>query len=63
MNEECKHNWVEEYYGTRCTNCDVFYPFGCAPWDWPDDDYVPDEDYDPWSDELAYIEQCGEQWP
>ena len=33
MTEECNHNWTEEYYGTRCTICNLFYPHGCAPWD------------------------------
>jgi len=28
----CKHEWKEEYYGTRCRKCDAFYPFGCEPW-------------------------------
>lgn len=32
---EC--DWVEEYYGHRCGNCDMFYPHGCAPWDDTDD--------------------------
>jgi hypothetical protein len=27
------HAWDDEYYGTRCTKCGLFYPFGCAPWD------------------------------
>ena len=31
--EECQHDFQEEYYGTRCTKCDLFYPDGCAPWD------------------------------
>ena len=31
--EPMKHDWKEEYYGHRCTNCDAFYAFGCAPWD------------------------------
>lgn len=29
----CAHEWREEYYGTRCVQCDTFYPFGGAPWD------------------------------
>jgi hypothetical protein len=42
MPEECKHEWKEEYYGTRCVKCDAFYPSGCAPWD--EGDY--DDDFD-----------------
>lgn len=33
----CDHVWVEEYYGTGCTQCGAFYPHGCAPWDIDDD--------------------------
>lgn len=31
--ENDKHDFVEEYYGQRCSKCDLFYPHGCAPWD------------------------------
>lgn len=43
----CDHNWVEEYYGYLCPDCGLFYPYGCAPWDWPDewDGY---DDWDTW---------------
>ena len=27
------HTWVEEYYGHRCADCDLFFAEGCAPWD------------------------------
>lgn len=27
------HKFEEEYYGWRCAKCDLFYPYGCAPWD------------------------------
>ena len=27
------HKWVEEYYGTRCEKCKMFFPWGMAPWD------------------------------
>lgn len=49
----CKHRWIEVYYGTLCGICDVFYAHGCAPWDdyedygedeYPDDDYEGDGD-------------------
>ncbi|MCP9495910.1 MAG: hypothetical protein MSG64_15785 [Pyrinomonadaceae bacterium MAG19_C2-C3] len=29
------HEWKDEYYGTRCQKCDLFFPDGCAPWDEP----------------------------
>jgi len=51
MSPECQHDWKEEYYGTRCMKCDLFYPYGCAPWD----------DEDPWSSENDYVAACGEQ--
>lgn len=25
--------WVEEYYGWRCSKCGLFYDFGQAPWE------------------------------
>jgi hypothetical protein len=28
-----KHQWVQEYYGVRCSVCGLFYPDGCAPWE------------------------------
>ena len=40
MSEICKHEWVDEYYGTKCKLCETFYPYGCAPWD----DGEPDQD-------------------
>jgi len=37
MAAECQtdneHNWTEEYYGYRCSRCNLFYAYGCAPWD------------------------------
>lgn len=27
------HTFVEVYYGHRCSKCDLFYAFRCAPWD------------------------------
>jgi len=30
---DCQHEWVDEYYGTKCTKCETSYPHGCAPWD------------------------------
>lgn len=36
-------NFLEEYYGHRCSRCGVFYPHGGAPWDFnPDDDFEDD---------------------
>jgi hypothetical protein len=31
------HTFKEVYYGHQCTKCDLFFPFGLAPWD----DYEP----------------------
>lgn len=30
---ECNHKWEEEYYGTRCQRCHLFFAHGHAPWD------------------------------
>ena len=35
---ECKHDWKEEYYGWHCVHCRLFYAFGCAPWEFAEDD-------------------------
>lgn len=35
---ECKHEWREEYYGWLCVRCRLFYAFGCAPWEFCEDD-------------------------
>lgn len=35
---DSKHQWKEEYYGWRCVNCQLFYAFGCAPWEFAEDD-------------------------
>lgn len=33
------HEWKDDYYGTRCARCDLFYPSGSAPWE-----YDPEEE-------------------
>lgn len=38
---ECQHEWREEYYGWRCQKCKLFFAFGCAPWE-----FAEDEDFD-----------------
>jgi hypothetical protein len=47
---ECKHTWVEEYYGYLCTACGLFYPYGCAPWEdvdwWNDDEPVYGDEHE-----------------
>lgn len=48
--EDCEHDWKEEYYGTRCSKCNTFYPTGCEPW-MPDDDALS---------ELQAIETIGD---
>jgi hypothetical protein len=30
--------WVEEYYGWRCSKCGLFYAFGQSPWEDFDDE-------------------------
>lgn len=37
---EHEHVFVEEYYGWHCAipGCDLFYAYGCAPWEIPDDE-------------------------
>jgi hypothetical protein len=27
------HEFAEVYYGYQCRKCDLFYAFGCAPWE------------------------------
>lgn len=40
-----QHDWVEDYYGTGCQKCGLWFAFGCAPWDEPvEDEY--DEDWE-----------------
>lgn len=36
------HKWAEDYYGSRCAVCGLFYPDGSAPWDEPDDVFEGD---------------------
>lgn len=40
--EDHKHDWKQEYYGIRCTICDLFYPDN-SNWFAPPDD--EEEDY------------------
>jgi len=28
-------DFVEEYYGWRCSKCELFFAFGSAPWEEP----------------------------
>ena len=44
----CQHDWVEEYYGDRCSKCDLFYAHGTAPWcQSADDDFDDDDEHGP----------------
>ena len=43
---ECKHEWKEEYYGIRCSKCDLFYP-DTGNWFAPLDD--EEEEYHPYN--------------
>lgn len=56
----CKHQWKEEYYGTRCKKCDTFYAFGCAPWEYYDDDGYSNDDY--YYDDEGDYEGNGDCW-
>ncbi len=40
----CDHKWVAVYYGTKCPECELFYPHSCAPWDDVDEDQEEYED-------------------
>lgn len=40
------HEWKEEYYGTRCAKCGLFFASGCAPWDDETDEHREGIDYD-----------------
>lgn len=31
------HNFVKNYYGTKCKNCDLFYSDGGAPWEYDEE--------------------------
>lgn len=37
--------WVEEYYGWRCSKCGCFYAFGQAPWEDFGEEYGEDDEY------------------
>lgn len=37
------HRWKEEYYGYECENCGLLIPYGCEPWAYDEDDYIPME--------------------
>lgn len=30
--QDCKHNWTEEYYGLRCSLCNLFCAYEAMPW-------------------------------
>lgn len=51
------HDFVKEYYGVRCSRCDLFYPEGCAPWDANLDDEV-EGDFGDWDDEEDFPFDC-----
>jgi hypothetical protein len=36
------HEFREVYYGYKCIHCDLFYAFGCAPWEELQDGDVAD---------------------
>lgn len=47
-NPICNHDWKEEYYGDRCTKCNLFYAHGQGPW-------MPE----PELDEDDFCSNCG----
>lgn len=52
--QDCRHRWVDEYYGVRCRNCDTFYAHGTEPWlpvddyeeEWDGEGYLGESDFD-----------------
>lgn len=40
----CAHEWANEYYGSRCTKCNLFYADGNAPWDYVDEAAIEREE-------------------
>lgn len=40
----CAHEWKNEYYGSRCVKCDLFYADGNAPWDYIDEAVIEREE-------------------
>jgi hypothetical protein len=57
MSEDCKHEWKQEYYGIRCSICDLFYP-DTGNWFAPDDD--EEEEYHPYD---CTCEDCLQNHP
>ena len=41
-----RHEGREDYYGTHCTRCALFYARGCAPWEEGLNEYDDDRYYD-----------------
>lgn len=62
---DCKHEWTENYYGHKCAKCELFFAFGCGPWDEPDDDEYEctHEDYQIDWEGMARCECCNVSWP
>ena len=36
------HDFREVYYGHQCIKCELFFAFGCAPWDIEETDPLPE---------------------
>ena len=38
------HDFKEEYYGWKCSKCDLFFAYGYAPWEDTDAENATDEE-------------------
>jgi hypothetical protein len=58
---DCNHEWKDVYYGTICAKCGEFYPDGCAPWEWTEEDErrAAKEEY---YHNHGTCEVCGGEW-
>jgi hypothetical protein len=59
---DCKHDWVDEYYGVRCKHCDTFYPHGSEPWAYPSDDEIARIEREEYEYSHGRCETCGGEW-
>jgi hypothetical protein len=57
MSEAHEHEWKKEYYGLRCSICDLFYP-DTGNWFAP-----PDEEDDEYHSETCTCETCIQDYP
>jgi hypothetical protein len=53
-----EHNWQDDYYGTKCLDCGLFFAYGCAPWDESYDESDSDRDDEDFDDEPDEFEEA-----